>query len=700
MSFIDCVREFRKQYEYLANLEEGQQIFTGGATSSQVAITGVYTPPNTLVQKLWQKAVRLYYGETTKEQLELLPIQLDKASRYFQNYRFRTWEFVTKHAERYEELKQLRSTLEKAHTLGINTLKTTILNANYRFSNRPESEQQQRSYEIEIMSKSLGEFKTIAEKLLEREEAYLEISSNVSLCPINDCSLPEILFNNLYAQTAINSMEELNNLPLNVPFRLKREQVIPFFKEKFGNALVDEVLKLYCLDESSSPKADRGFSTDDFHAILIGIAANINIEDLVKLAASRKLASLDEESLGSLLLKIRTLDLQGFEISKETPYLNQIKGDLKFIKASLENEYDYRSSKYADESLVSALKKPFGYTEKLVRYEAYSFFENPAKEFRDGRLISYVDSDGRMCLQSAYKVYGSEGLYAMILLPALPKEGPSIPVQVVFRGSRCPASWIRDFNPREKRYYLQSEGPGGLSFDLAAPKILEKIRELLPKKLGSQKLVLEFMGHSLGASDSQRGVAAFLAALQKEDEEKIAAIKLFSYNPPGIEKDIASNFIAAIHQFSGIRFELNYFKTANDIVQWAGQCYLGFVEPSLQKPKNLYRSVFMMDRITAANSKGTSVQLTMENGSVSAAKNQAKISLDAHSKTYFSEHDDEDGTIKNGAWCKYIVTDSPDHAILPIGYDVNHLNEAGMESNEIVNLTLTPQFSYSKYKKT
>ena len=61
---------------------------------------------------------------------------------------------------------------------------------------------------------------------------------------------------------------------------------------------------------------------------------------------------------------------------------------------------------------------------------------------------------------------------------------------------------------------------------------------------------------------------------------------------PGIEEDIASEFIAMAEKLPHIRFILRLFKSDYDIVAKFGRVFLGWIPPKMSTPKNLFLSLF------------------------------------------------------------------------------------------------------------
>lgn len=136
-----------------------------------------------------------------------------------------------------------------------------------------------------------------------------------------------------------------------------------------------------------------------------------------------------------------------------------------------------------------------------------------AKDLKQGesKVVSVIDEDGVKREYNAQSLYTThEGLKAFVL-SGTDAENPR--VKVLFRGTKCKASVIRD---------LESYGAGQQSFNKNEKLLLAQVFDVINERAEAtgKKVKLDVAGHSLGGADAQNFTAAIAESCAKRAEDK------------------------------------------------------------------------------------------------------------------------------------------------------------------------------------
>lgn len=206
----------------------------------------------------------------------------------------------------------------------------------------------------------------------------------------------------------------------------------------------------------------------------------------------------------------------------------------------------------------------------LRKYAAGEFLAHELA-YKDELLNAYTPTSLEILEENgAYSLYecariqvSHEGLVGYILVPTTLPEHENPEIKVVFRGTKSKASLARDLE--------FGGGPGAVSFaensELLLEQIAKTIKEFNVKNKNQKPINLTFAGHSLGASDAQNAIYSTMrlmcdhrASIESNLSvgnsvldsgvsgvfDQVRKLKLFTYNSPGVPKDIelGSNLFA------------------------------------------------------------------------------------------------------------------------------------------------------------
>ena len=353
-----------------------------------------------------------------------------------------------------------------------------------------------------------------------------------------------------------------------------------FMDRRYGKEAVDRAMQYYSLDK------ELVLSGTDIVALVIGTVTNLTKNDFKDKS--------ENEILG-LLMTYRNIRYDCIVPDKKAVYSKQLAHDQKVLTAILSfDEYRYDPNFSSKNLKVQPLRK-YGYAEFLSRHLSYALQDDPKCQFPDGIIFPIYNEHGHLCLSQATAIISEKGLHGALIKPAFdPKNGEVVRCQIVFRGTSCFDSLLRDINPYETTYF-SSDGPGKKSFESKSPMIFSQTMEQIKK---FENLELEFMGHSLGGSDAQRAVAYFTTQLTQNKDKSVKKINLYAFNSPNIESNVCAKFIECVEKSKDtIMFNLRYFDVSGDIIQEFGVKRLGFCGKKVKKiPKNLNVSIFKFNR--------------------------------------------------------------------------------------------------------
>jgi hypothetical protein len=162
------------------------------------------------------------------------------------------------------------------------------------------------------------------------------------------------------------------------------------------------------------------------------------------------------------------------------------------------------------------------------------------------------------------------GINAFILIPNNPshQNGEMPEVKLIFTGTKDMPGFFRDMEPT---------APGYESFHAHKDKILKALAEAL-KELPYNQLKLSLIGHSLGASDTQR-LALYIVLLRMKDRkdaafDKIKELFLVTNCSPKVTQNEADDFAEALSfaRKNGLSFGSLACKYNLDFIPDFGEC--------------------------------------------------------------------------------------------------------------------------------
>lgn len=380
------------------------------------------------------------------------------------------------------------------------------------------------------------------------------------------------------------------------------------------------------------------FSSREIQALLVGISANLTLPEVqyiiankefgeiaphLKVTIEQAFGELNDSTLCALLKGLRNIHLPPDELfpskvrdqttpvvytrALRTETLDQYAADVQRMKACKAlDEYD---STHHGNNLDLMLGPEY-----LARWISYALYFVPdlslqvqAPPFREGILFPVFDASRPEGKQLTCKrietLVAKDALYCSIAYPALLDQEPesAIAIDVMARGTSDNEAWCRDFSMKQRStpYRNGAEGPGRKVFETHQKELTAAIiakMEFISSQTG-KSLIYRGCGHSLGASDAQRTLQAFLRAFveKKEKNEEsfsLAGMKLDAFCPPRVEFDVNATFMADLLKVPEIKCDLFYLKGEGDVVPLTGQCLLG--APStvgMPQPANLLYSV-------------------------------------------------------------------------------------------------------------
>ncbi|MEM1282927.1 MAG: hypothetical protein AAGG81_05170, partial [Chlamydiota bacterium] len=375
----------------------------------------------------------------------------------------------------------------------------------------------------------------------------------------------------------------------------------------YGEETTEKALKRYGLENA------RAINEKELQIVITGMLSNLTLKGLEHIynnrsnellhiskcykTSEKRFDQLSQEEVCKFMGELCSIAHKKLEVTAESPYFNQLSHDKTLLDCfRLMNHY--RPKKSTAEAAVDISK--YAYTEYLSRYIIYSLFDNEKANFPDGILIPMYDTKGNLVLKKAHTIVSKDGLHAVVIKPAMIEKGVRQEIQVVFRGTYCSKSLKRDISFTEKEFSYGFEGPGRRSFRESQDVIIDGIMKHLNdiyQKSGNEKVSVEFMGHSLGASDAKRALEKYTHHIvQNSDEQKkVSSVKLFVYNSPSVESDVAKRFINNVRK-TDLKFKLRYFDADNDPVQGAGKVRLGYSGKESKIPDNVNASCYRFNR--------------------------------------------------------------------------------------------------------
>lgn len=482
---------------------------------------------------------------------------------------------------------------------------------------------------------------------------------------------------------ALHSKNDLDPAELS-KIQLSSEAFILFAETHFSEEHIQRVLKYYGL------KQRLVLSGTDVQALFIGLSANITQKDLETVYELQNrgenvktLNSLGTKGICDLLAEVRNISSPPVENCMHLPYFNQLTHDLKVLD-TLNDYVDFDPNKKLDKTETGSLRK-YSYTEFLTRHLSYALYDHSDVKFPDGILFSMFDEEGKLCLKEAGKIVGEDGLYASWVRPGfIDSKDKDIPLQVIYRGTNCKDSVLRDISPFETALHPFFDGPGRVSFEKKRDEILAKMQEQAEflTSQTSAKVTLEVMGHSLGASDAERTVEYLAYKLRKEKNHPFEEVRMFAFNAPSIESDVARRFIKSLDKVK-TPFNLHYLDAHHDLVQELGTKRLGYCGASLSKPENLTISLYKFNRPLLEKIEAFAKSLFYEIKFIFFRNRQA------HSYFFLKLHNQENPENYNTTFIQNIYTNNDLSVGLHYGKDSKKVYEKIMDQEAMDDHLLT-----------
>jgi hypothetical protein len=544
-----------------------------------------------------------------------------------------------------EQLEAERSLLQKIHSqlasariLGLENLKTCWNDQEHIDKiNAVQSKIAVLDHSIVSLNNFITRFKVNAQK------------------PISTDQLIQKCTSDNYVDIFISNFLQKKSPEENHPNYFSTQTVQNSLMRYFGKSATLKIFNMYQMTDV------HFISSVDLKALIIGIAANLTMEDLNTIYHSEIKTPLNDylplnkpkEPGVEFLKKIREVsffsggEYRKFKISKP-PYLHQLRKDQFFLKRCLK----LNLLNLAEAKVKTASLQHFAYTEYLARDIAYGLY--PLDEYAtctDGTLVPVPDENGQPILMEAHTLQNKRGLYGVVLIPAQldSKSCPkTIPVQILFRGSRNFAAWNRNLSPLDKIRLNELEGPGARSFANSKTKLLQNLEIILQKLPKDSSVKLDITGHSLGACDGQRMCEAFASKICQDKNSSfhnldIKEVNFFGFNTPGIDINTNTSFLHCAALLPQIKFQLRYFKAKHDVVQTVANFVLGYHPLENLLPPNVLTSVF----------KFTKPESALGNNPAN------RYALVPHSQFNLHAYEDLAKTIPNDVWITHIITNNP-----------------------------------------
>lgn len=678
------------EFQMIASLQVGERLCQDSGTKR---IVSKYDNPDkaavsVVLKRMGQALQRHRNGDSAEEALQRIQVLTEEITQLV-NSTHSPYDFYSNFSARHEKLDRLCTFISTSLQEGgpLAQLVETITTCSANVVNRNGIAKDARR---KLCEETVTKVKAVAGLLTAKVEEYNRIQITSDLVPLPD--MKTHVNNVLTMLLTPQNQGEVATINVSTHRDLTTEVVKQVLSSTFGEAVVNDVMKLYSLE------GNRRMTYSDFQAVVVGIIANLTIDDVRGMLANPHLQGLldlgsveNEAQLAAVLQKIRTIDLGGLEnISSDKPYYWQLSGDRSFLEACSATA-DFNFSDSAFTSRVEGLKR-FGYTEQLSRFYSYAFHETDAHQFRNGTLFPLYDDEGRLVCKEAHHIFGKDAIFCLGVLPVRGLSVNQETMQVVFRGTYDKGSIIRDLSFLEKRKLKFGwEGPGGRTYadnqEVLLTHILSKMSERPELK------TLEITGHSLGACDAMRFTAQITGARRTHPAlQELTHIKLFGYNGPAIEDDIAKKFMDdATGLQDQVQIDLRYFPNGVDIVSTFGTYFPGYCFEGQTRPSNLNISWIQLQHLLKSH-QTDSMRQVVDEGSMQGVMGSIKRRFDAHCHPYFSETCKEKPNQGNTAYVRYFVTTAESDKTL-----IDESAHRSEISATALNEVLQTSFNYQAY---
>lgn len=504
------------------------------------------------------------------------------------------------------------------------------------------------------------------------------------------------------------------NANLTIPY-LSKKGVQTALGKQFGDAFIAKIFGFY---ELNKPEIEI-ISPTKVKCLIVSALANLNLEALQNMkrlgedsffnrilsAYPANVTDWSDDQLCECLARVRNFSGGWFKKSLVGKHPQFLK-DLKFVAAcraivnyipiqegqreryfSLD-EQGRRDVRYFDDKEPLYYFRQFGDAEFDAKKIAYALCRKNT-DFVEGVLYPNFVNHRMKCLE-AYKIVAQPGLYAIGAIPARAVEDkpsqddppyadhtPSL--RVIFRGSADGDSWWRNLSPAEKTkakkgISLFPQGPGSNSYEKAMREIhdsfsycLKKLKDKFPEPI-DRRFKVKLEGDSLAGTDVQRCLraCALIMSTSKLEPLPISAFELYAFSAPGVEQDVADEFVQSVRILKNTQFIVRYFMADDDVVPQFGQTFLGWLSEKSDIPDNLLFSKFQFRWVTPYT-QGSCIKSTRENGCVEAVIIDIKGRLEAHKTRCLDYTEDK------GVHCYSLLTrNRSDFNEIKIGQDMTN----------------------------
>lgn len=554
------LQKYIKEFEIIASLQEGERLrqhFDHGH------ITGKYLNPNQGFSSLWtrfqQFAERAENNDSPERALKRISTLTNHLIKLI-TAPHTPYDFFCHFSNRLEKLKQLSQCIQRSIQAkgALENYKTTLLSD--AESNKEKTEFQQKFEAI------LEQIKLAAQHLTAKIEEHNKAAEKYPLT----------------SPSTMSEQEQLENL---IPKILKPGSSIPLqpVQQWFHGKHVKEVLTSYFGSHIVSNVVPQFYGINleclityrELQAFIIGIVANLTLNDITTIFQQKKLPELLElemystlPELAATLQLIRNIDLGGAEnVPQTVHYYWQLSGDLSFLHAC-------RSPSTS-------------YTEVLSCEYSYALHETPLHQFAEGTLISFHGPDGDLTCREVHSIYNQYDLYCLALLPLSIKtplencsQEDACTMQIIFRGLSVndPPKMPVDSNAETDLFFIDQKS------------LLENFFHLLHTR--PQINSFQVMGHNKGASHAMQWITvlaqellnfpakfspssrivgvSFSPSEQTSDHASMrysppsTQMTLFSYDGIQIKENLARQFAETAGLLKGqCQFHLHYFSSKN-----------------------------------------------------------------------------------------------------------------------------------------
>lgn len=364
-------------------------------------------------------------------------------------------------------------------------------------------------------------------------------SKNISFNPI------EKAFNQIHAGESY------------IPQAFSTTQAMAFLQKYYSKKTIETVFSFY------TQPGEHIISTRLFHAIIIGIQANLTCEDVIPLTVER---------LEQMRAKLPTEPNRYYT---DYHYV-QLEKDL-FFSESLRSVERYKpNSDNADPNNY----RHHGFSEFLAKHIVYPVYGTGSNNWRiditDTRQTNFVNGTLFPCYRNGVQMLmqinfgiARDGLNMIEVQDVNNEFGATL-----FRGTGDWPSLKRDLE------YLFG-GVGFASFEDNCKELLDRFHtsKTRPK-------VWYVIGHSLGGSDSMRFTAAMVKSAKDQMKEIPQQLHLWTFNSPKVETELADSFIRDVEEIDKrqslkskdqrVQIVIHHTRVFGDIIQWPGGALLGY----------------------------------------------------------------------------------------------------------------------------